>query len=70
MPWVVVKFSKENKVDAVPATWYIKQTNKCYWPSKKMSHKIAEYVENEREPDDSWKTFDATILGTYGIFLL
>jgi len=35
-----------------------------------MSHKITEYVENEREPDDSWKTFDATILGTYGIFFI
>lgn len=68
MPWVVVKFNKENKVDAVPATWYSKQNKKCYWPSKKMNHKVAEYIKSQREPDESWKSFDATLLGTYGIY--
>ncbi|XP_036144753.1 uncharacterized protein LOC118646286 [Monomorium pharaonis] len=68
MPWIVIKFNKENKVDAVPTTWYNKQNKQCYWPPKKMSHKIAEFIKNQREPDESWKLFDATLLGVYDDF--
>ncbi|KAL0114896.1 hypothetical protein PUN28_010434 [Cardiocondyla obscurior] len=63
--WLIVKFDKKNKVDAVPAKWYIHDIKKCYWPPKKISHKTSEYVKVQQEPDESWKTYDATILGSF-----
>ncbi|KAL0103843.1 hypothetical protein PUN28_017880 [Cardiocondyla obscurior] len=40
--WLIVKFNKENKVDVVPAKWYIHDIKKCYWPPKKISHKTSD----------------------------
>jgi hypothetical protein len=35
--FVVVSFTHENTVEAVPSKWVIANRNKCYWPSSKIT---------------------------------
>lgn len=71
--WTVVKFNKENSVEAVPTSWInnnrIVNNNRCYWPSFQQAKVIAAIRKNE-EPDIHWPSYGITLFrnSTYGTF--
>lgn len=50
MGWYVVKFEDEDTVEAVPKTWYSKDTKECNWPpSHWNSNKINDFIKFKKE---------------------
>ncbi|XP_029175541.1 uncharacterized protein LOC114944010, partial [Nylanderia fulva] len=66
--WTVVKFNKENSVEAVPTAWI--NNNRCYWPSFQQDKVIAAIRKNE-EPDIHWPSYGITIFrnSTYNDYI-
>ena len=67
MGWCVVKFVNENTVEAVPKSWYSKDTKECTWrPSHWNSKKINEFIKLMKKPEYDWDLYKVDILGSYG----
>lgn len=68
MGWVVVKFVKENKVEAVPRSWFLQFKKYCYWPPPSFSSKkVIKIIEFEEKPTyETWPSYPAELLGEYG----
>lgn len=64
-PWYVVLFPEEDSISLVPNTWYVEQTEECFWPSEKEKTKIDKLIKNRHVPNEDWKPFKASILGKY-----
>ncbi|XP_039310328.1 uncharacterized protein LOC105198959 isoform X2 [Solenopsis invicta] len=66
MGWYVVKFENEDAVEAVPKTWYSKDTKECEWPpSHWNSKKINDFIKLRKAPQDDWNHHKVVILGSY-----
>lgn len=67
MGWYVVKFEDEDTVEAIPKTWYSKDTKNCKWPpSHWNSNKINDFIKLKKEPEYNWNCHRVVILGSYG----
>lgn len=67
MTWHVIIFIKENSVEAVPASWFVDQTNECFWPPESYkADKILKLIISKADPEPDWKVFQAKLVGTYG----
>lgn len=67
MGWYVVKFEDEDTVEAVPKTWYSKNTKECNWlPSHWNSNKINDFIKFKKAPEYDWNRHRVLILGSYG----
>lgn len=70
MVWHIVKFLKEDSVEAVPTSWYKSETLACYWPpSGTKTDQILRYIKHLHSPLGTWLLHSATLLGTYGKIL-
>jgi len=59
--WYIVKFQKENIVEAVPINWF-KDLCHCYWPLYNDTTAVSEAIRLNEAPSKSWKLFNCTIL--------
>ena len=67
MTWFVVQFDAEDSVEAVPDTWYVKNTSRCYWPPDgTVKTVIIDFIKKKHCPEGNWMLYKANILGTYG----
>lgn len=67
MGWYVVKFLNEDTVEAIPKSWYLKDTKECNWPpSHWTSKKINEFIKFEKKPEYDWNLYKVDVLGNYG----
>lgn len=67
MGWYVVKFEDDNTVEAVPKTWYSKDTKECNWPPSHLNKiKINDFIKFKKTPEYNWNYHKAVILGSYG----
>ncbi|XP_029164801.1 uncharacterized protein LOC114936004 [Nylanderia fulva] len=66
MGWYVVKFANEDTVEAIPKSWYLKNTKECNWPSSHWtSRKINEFIKFKKTPESDWNLHKVDILGSY-----
>uniref|UniRef100_A0A6P7H0S6 Uncharacterized protein LOC114343030 n=1 Tax=Diabrotica virgifera virgifera TaxID=50390 RepID=A0A6P7H0S6_DIAVI len=70
MHWLVVRFTKEDAVEAVPETWYITESKECFWPPKTYKlEKIIKTIEHGDSPLTDWEVYPAVILGRFDNFV-
>jgi len=63
--WTVVKFIKENTVEAVSSTWIL--NNKCYWPPFQYE-KVISAIRKSEKPNTCWPLYNVVAFrnSTYG----
>lgn len=67
MGWYVVKFEDEEAVEAIPKTWYSKDTKECKWPPLHWNAKeINDSIKFRKTPQYEWTRHKVIILGSYG----
>lgn len=64
MNWTVVKFMKDQSVEAVPTNWIT--GSECYWPDEKVERAI----KSCQTPGKQWKLYRISKFkgATYGKF--
>nr|CAI5845168.1 unnamed protein product [Callosobruchus analis] len=65
--WIVVHFTDEDTVKAVPRVWYISEHNVCTWPPRHLRRFLTDLSKKKEIPED-WPTFPAKIFGQYDDF--
>ena len=54
MTWFVVQFDAEDSVEAVPDTWYVKNTSRCYWPPEgTVKTVIIDFIKEKHCPEET-----------------
>lgn len=66
MHWMVVKFPKEQTVEVVPSSWYLRELKMCYWPPTNTKRlKISNLIKSRDDPQPDWILYNAELLGEY-----
>lgn len=52
MSWTVVKFIKDDTVEAVPTNWVV--GSQCFWPQEK----VLKAIQTCQSPTDNWKKYN------------
>ncbi|CAH0547083.1 unnamed protein product [Brassicogethes aeneus] len=63
--WVIVKFPKENCVEAIPNNWLIGDSS-CYWPPY-SGNRLKKAVLICEEPGTNWEIIDVVVLSKTAI---
>ena len=67
MKYFVVKFERDNSVEAVPECWVSIDEGgvTCAWPPVR-GRKLQDVIRRPEFPDDNWKSYCVTILRKCG----
>lgn len=66
MPWVVLKFSNTNEIEAVPETWYNRNSKICLYPPFQRIA-LEKAIKSGIEPpefatEEGWKEYEADLM--------
>lgn len=65
--WIVIWFTDENLVEVAPLLWFNAEQQTCKWPPSAMkAMEIQHFIKKNKSALESWGSFPAKILGTYG----
>lgn len=63
----VVKFTKEDSIEAVPTCWLTTDEKECYWPPKGIKTQVSLLIGDQAIPDSqSWSLEPIELLHDYG----
>ncbi|KAG5884593.1 hypothetical protein JTB14_000610 [Gonioctena quinquepunctata] len=61
MPWVIVKFSDSEEIEAVPSCWYDSTRKTISYPPFPRN-RMEKAIKNELDPGDDWREYSVTLM--------
>ncbi|XP_074035318.1 uncharacterized protein [Leptinotarsa decemlineata] len=61
MPWLIVKFTESDEIEAVPECWYNKTKKTLFYPPFPIS-RMEKAIRHETEPGDDWREYSVVLM--------